>query len=177
MHPTQQLSYLNQGKNFFLSEVFAYSTEVQLDIYQKIFLKFSVIDGKYILKISRDIIKHVYKVILVFFLDLRKLGIKSLSLNWCLWFLVYVPLELHVWWCPQIMVILLNVTHAMSLAVVRKCPKTRPFEGFIARWLTFIAILVHIIILAFSHYVDLCAQSRQMTTTWHNLGLLNRSKL
>ena len=40
------------------------------------FLKFRVIDGEYIVKLSRGIVKHVYKVILFRFL---RLDIKSLS--------------------------------------------------------------------------------------------------
>ena len=51
---------LKSKKEVSLSEVFAYITEVLLDIYQKYFLKFRDIDGEYIVKISKGIIKHVY---------------------------------------------------------------------------------------------------------------------
>ena len=46
-------------------------TEVLLDIYRNIFLKFRVIDGEYIVKISRGIIKHVYEVMTFRFLNVR----------------------------------------------------------------------------------------------------------
>ena len=35
------------------------------------FLKFRVIDGEYIVKISRGVVKHVYKVVLLQFVKVR----------------------------------------------------------------------------------------------------------
>ena len=49
-----------------------YLTEVLRDIYiGNTFLKFSVIDGEYIVKISRGIIKHVYEVMMLGFVKIR----------------------------------------------------------------------------------------------------------
>ena len=48
-------------KEVSLSEVFAYSTEVQLYIYiRNMFLKFRVFDGENIVKISRGIVEQVH---------------------------------------------------------------------------------------------------------------------
>ena len=50
-------------KEVSLSEVFASLTEVLLDIYiRNMFVKFRVIDGENIVKISRGIVEHIYEV-------------------------------------------------------------------------------------------------------------------
>ena len=55
-------------KEVSLSEVFA---KVLLDIYQEYISKFRVIDGEYIVKISRGIIQHVNEVMTFRFVKVR----------------------------------------------------------------------------------------------------------